>query len=511
MDVKKVAATLHPLERKTLPALAKHRTVESLVSATGLKDVEVVRALQWLENKKLATVAVEPREVVTLDANGRAYQKKGLPERHFLESLAAKELSLEQLLKKSGLSREEVNACIGFLRNRGFILLRKEKDLVVKLTEKGQAALKSELPEEKFFTKTFPLTVDALTKDEKALLDDLKRRKQLVTVEQRKDKIAKLTPDGEKLVAAGVGDVNVIETLSTELLRSGQWRNKQFRRYDVTVQVPKISGGRKHFVNEAMGYIRKIWLDMGFTEMEGPMLQTSFWNLDTLFVPQDHPARDLQDTFYIKNPAAGKLPAPALVKKVKAVHENGGDTGSTGWGSAWSEDIARKNVLRTHTTALSAQTLARLKQTDLPAKFFALGRVFRNETLDWKHLFEFNQVEGIVVDPKANVRHLFGYLEEFYGKLGFKKIRLVPSYYPYTEPSVEVHGWHPLKNEWVEIGGAGIFRPEVTIPLLGHDIPVLAWGQGMERIITQYYNITDLRELYRNDLKQLREIKTWVR
>lgn len=511
MDVKKVAASLHPLERKVIPALAKHHAVEALVAATGLKDVEVVRALQWLENKKLATVAVEPREVVQLDANGRAYQKKGLPERHFLEALAPKELSLEQLLKKSGLSREEVNACIGFLRNRGFILLRKEKDLVVKLTEKGHAALKSELPEEKFFKKTFPLTVDTLTKDEKTLLDDLKRRKQMVAVEQRKDKIAKLTQDGERLVAAGVGDVNVIETLSTELLRSGQWRNKQFRRYDVTVQVPKISGGRKHFVNEAMQYIRKIWTDMGFTEMEGSMLQTSFWNLDTLFVPQDHPARELQDTFYVKNPALGKLPSPALVKKVKAAQEDGSGTGSTGWQTSWSEDVARKNVLRTHTTALSAQTLARLKQTDLPAKFFAVGRVFRNETLDWKHLFEFNQVEGIVVDPKANLRHLFGYLKEFYAKMGFTKVRMVPSYYPYTEPSMEVHVWHPIKNEWVETGGAGIFRPEVTVPLLGHDVPVLAWGQGMERIITEYYKIADLRELYRNDIKQLREIKAWVR
>lgn len=511
MDVKKVAATLHPLERKVLPALPKHHAVEELTAATGLKDVEVVRALQWLENKKLVTVAIEPRELVQLDSNGRAYQKKGLPERHFLAALESKELSLEQLLKKAGLSREEVNACIGVLRNKGMILLRKEKDLVLKLTEKGQSALKSELPEERFFKKTFPLTVSALSKDEKTILDDLKRRKEMVIVELRKDKVAKLTPEGEKLIAAGVGEVNVIETLSNEILKNGQWRNKQFRRYDVTAQVPKITGGRKHFVNEAMNYIRKIWTDMGFTEMEGGMVQTSFWNMDALYTPQDHPARELQDTFYLKHPATGKLPSPTLVKKVKSSHEDGGTTGSAGYQSSWTEDIAKKNVLRTHTTALSAQTLAQLKQTDLPAKFFAVGRVFRNETMDWKHLFEFNQVEGIVVDPNANLKHLFGYLKEFYAKLGFTKVRMVPSYYPYTEPSMEVHVWHPIKNEWVETGGAGIFRPEVTIPLLGHDIPVLAWGQGMERLITEYYKIADLRELYRNDIKQLREIKAWVR
>ena len=511
MDVKKVAATLHPLERKVLPALAKHSTVDALMSATGLKDVEVVRALQWLENKKIVVVAIEPQEIVQLSSNGRAYQKKGLPERHFLEALSAKELSLDHLLKKAGLSREEVNASIGVLRSKGLILLRKEKDLMLKLTDKGHTALKTELPEELFFKKTFPLAVKSLNKDEKSILDDLKRRKEMVSTELRKDKLAKLTPDGEKLIAAGVGDINVIETISSELLRSGQWRNKQFRRYDVTVQVPKVFGGRKHFVNEAMEYIRKIWVELGFTEMEGSMLQTSFWNLDALFVPQDHPARELQDTFYIKNPARGKLPSATLVKKVKAVHEDGGDTGSTGWQTPWSEDMAAKNVLRTHTTALSAQTLARLRQTDVPAKYFALGRVFRNETLDWKHLFEFNQVEGIVVDPKANLKHLFGYLKEFYAKLGFTKVRMVPSYFPYTEPSMEVHVWHPVKNEWVETGGAGILRVEVTKPLLGHDIPVLAWGQGMERLITEYYKIADLRELYRNDIKQLREIKAWVK
>lgn len=509
MDAKKLAATLHPLERKVLPALKAHRTVADIAGVTGLKDVEVVRALQWLENKKLVTVSVQPQEIVQLGKNGRAYKTKGLPERRFLESLNGKELYLDQISKKSGLSNEELNASIGVLRGKGLIMLRKERQLMVKSTAQASAALAKEWPEESFLKKQFPLA--SLSADERKILDQLKRRKEFVAVELRKEKMATLTPDGEKLVSAGIGDVSVIEQLTPELLTSGAWRNKPFRRYDVTANVPKIWGGRKHFVNEAREYIRKIWVDLGFTEMDGPMLQTSFWNLDALFVPQDHPARELQDTFYVKTPASGTLPSSALVKAVKAAHENGGTTGSAGWQSYWNPEMARKNVLRTHTTALSAQTLARLKKTDLPAKFFAVGRVFRNETLDWKHLFEFNQVEGIVVDPDANLRHLFGYLKEFYAKMGFTKVRMVPSYFPYTEPSMEVHVWHPVKNQWVEVGGAGIFRSEVTAPLLGHDIPVLAWGQGMERIITEYYNIADLRELYRNDLKQLREIKAWVK
>jgi len=229
-----------------------------------------------------------------------------------------------------------------------------------------------------------------------------------------------------------------------------------------------------------------------------------------LFVPQDHPARQMQDTFYIKEPAKGKIPFP-LWKKVKEVHENGGDTGSKGWQGIWSEDVAKQNLLRTHTTVLSAQTINALKESDLPAKFFSVAKVFRNEALDWKHLFEFYQIEGIVVDPKANMRHLKGYLKDFFAKMGYDDIRLRPAHFPYTEPSAEVEVLNPEKNEWIELVGCGIFRPEMVKPLLGIEVPVLAWGMGMGRMISEYFNITDIRDLYRNDLKQIRNMKAWMR
>ena len=160
---------------------------------------------------------------------------------------------------------------------------------------------------------------------------------------------------------------------------------------------------------------------------------------------------------------------------------------------------------------LSAQTISKLKEKDLPAKFFSVGKVFRNEDLDWKHLFEFYQVEGIVIDPNANLQHLKGYLTQFYKKMGYEKIRMRPAHFPYTEPSLEIDVFHPIKKEWVELGGAGIFRPEVVKPLLGFDCPVLAWGQGMGRIISEYWEIVDIRDLYKNDLKQLREMKKWLK
>ena len=170
--------------------------------------------------------------------------------------------------------------------------------------------------------------------------------------------------------------------------------------------------------------------------------------------------------------------------------------------------------MRTHTTCLSAKTLyelSKLPKEQRRGKFFAIGKCFRNETVDWKHGFEFNQTEGIVIDKDANFQNLLGYLKEFFKKMGFPKVRFRPHYFPYTEPSVEIDAWHPVRNEWIELGGAGIFRPEVTIALLGEWIPVLAWGPGFDRIIMDYYNIHDIRELYKNDVKKLREIKMWMR
>jgi len=239
-----------------------------------------------------------------------------------------------------------------------------------------------------------------------------------------------------------------------------------------------INGGKKHFVNQSIEQGKKIWLEMGFKEMTGNHTVTSFWNFDALFTAQDHPVREMQDTFFIKG-VEGKLPKDVkIIEQVKQSHEKGVG-GSKGWQYSWKENEAKKVLLRTHTTCLSAKTLASLKKEQMPAKFFSVNKVFRNETLDWKHGFEFNQSEGIVIDPNANFTHLIGYLKEFAKKMGYEKVRIQPSYFPYTEPSLEGSIWNEERKEWVEVLAAGIFRPEVTIPLLGTAMPVLAWAQDL--------------------------------
>lgn len=508
MDVQKLADTLHPLERTVLPLVKAHASPEALCAASTLKEIEVLRALQWLQNKGLVLVTVTENEVVVLEKNGRDYRKCGLPERRFLQVLTPVPSPLPKIIGKAGLSREEANLSIGLLRSKAAIAIVKQKELMVSLTDAGAKLQGKTLLEESFLEGEFPRPVKTLKDEERAALETLKKRREFLRVEKVKSRVVQITPLGETLLQRGIGAGKVIDTLTPEVLRNKEWKSKSFRRYDVKASVPRITGGRRHFVEEAIYNIRRIWLEMGFQEMQGSMVQTAFWDLDALFVPQDHPAREMQDTFFLKQ--KGVLPA-ALAKKVRATHENGGTTGSTGWGGQWSEEIARQVLLRTHTTVLSAQTIANLKESDLPAKFFSIARVFRNETLDWKHLFEFHQVEGIVVDPDANLRQLIGYLREFYKKMGYDDVRVRPSHFPYTEPSVEIEALHPIRKEWVELGGAGIFRPEVVEPLFGKDVPVLAWGQGMERIITEYYKLDDLRAMYGNDIEQLRTMRAWMR
>ena len=501
----KLILKLHPLERKVLPYLKNNQKLKEITSSSKLKEIEVMRALQWLNNKKTLDIITNKKETVQLDSNGIKYKKEGLPEKKFLDVLNDDFKSLNVITKKSKLSREEVNACIGVLKRKEFINTQKGKTgLEIKITNLGKDQISKETPEEIFLKQTFPLELQKIT--DKEIFESLKRRKGLLKFNETKEVSINLTKLGKELLEQDFSE-EVFNRVTPGMLKNNNWKNKKFRAYDVEINVPKKPCGKKHFVNEAVDYIRRIWLDMGFKEMEGDYVQSAFWDLDALFVPQDHPAREMQDTFYLK----GESKLPQIWEKVKKVHEDGSDTNSKGWGYKFSEEETKKILLRTHTTVLSAQTISKLKEKDLPAKFFSVGKVFRNEDLDWKHLFEFYQVEGIVIDPNANLQHLKGYLTQFYKKMGYEKIRMRPAHFPYTEPSLEIDVFHPIKKEWVELGGAGIFRPEVVKPLLGFDCPVLAWGQGMGRIISEYWEIVDIRDLYKNDLKQLREMKKWLK
>ena len=190
-----------------------------------------------------------------------------------------------------------------------------------------------------------------------------------------------------------------------------------------------------------------------------------------------------------------------IVEPVRRTHEDGWETGSEGWGYTWSPERSKQVVLRTHTTAATIRALA--ANPNPPGKFFCVGWTYRNETISFKHLPVFHQVDGIIIDEEANLASLMGTLQEFYSKMGFGRVKFKPAFYPYTEPSVDVVVYMESRGKWLEMGGAGIFRPEVTLPL-GCNYPVLAWGLGIERLAMLRFGLSDIRELYRPNLDALR-------
>jgi phenylalanyl-tRNA synthetase alpha chain len=491
---------LHPHEKLILKALEGpgELTQEEIAKATGLPLASVSHACLWLNGKGLARLSEEKNHWAELNDEGRKYLTEGLPERQAMNVIREKALPVEEVQKKLGAEKAKI-AFTWLMKKR----LAAIKDRKISLTPEGLKAWKGKTGEEKAFEKLSAGRVPASELPPEVVEG---RGKIINKIEQTVYR-SKISQRGRE-TAAGLTMEAEVNTLTPQLLASGKWKDVKFRPYDIRAPAPPRHAGRRHFVKQAVDYVRRIWLEMGFKEMQGPLINTSFWNFDALFVPQEHPARELQDTFFV-TPEKGELPDSKLVARVKKAHEVG-TRDSLGWNYSWSEEVARLNILRTHTTVLSARTIAALKKEELPAKYFAIGRCFRNEALDWKHLFEFNQVEGIVVAEDVNFKHLLGYLKTFFGKLGFANARFRPHYFPYTEMSVEIDVLHPLRKQWVELGGAGIFRPEVVEPLLGEPLPVLAWGPGFDRIIMDYYSITDIRDLYKNDVGQMRSLKQWT-
>jgi phenylalanyl-tRNA synthetase alpha chain len=504
MDFNEIIEGLSESEKKVLPTIKKDTKVQDIVKKTSLQEIVVMRCLQWLSNKDLVVLEKKEMNQIILGDNGKKYEKEGLPEHLFLKELTKKdELSMSDLSRK--ISVEEINACTGILRRKEYISINKKDQLYYSITKKGEEKLKEGFEEEKLLKK-LPLEENELNKEEQEIIKELIRRKDIIIKDKKSEWSATITEEGKKISESDKLKQRYEERITPAMIKSG--KEYSFKKYDVNSDVPKISTGRKHYVNEAIKYIKSIWLELGFEEMEGREVQPAFWNLDALFVPQDHPAREMQDTFYLE----GKEEIEKeIFQKVKDVHENGGDTGSKGWGGEFSKEVSQELMLRTHTTVLSAIKFSELKIEDLPKKYFVVGKVFRNEALDWKHLFEFHQVEGIVIDPNGNMPKLKGYLKQFFKKMGFSDIRIRPAHFPYTEPSAEVEAYNPTKKQWIEMGGAGIMRPEVSQTLLGFECPILAWGLGMERIISKYYNITDIREIYKNDIETLKKTKMFIK
>ncbi len=475
------------LEKKLLIELQKNNgKVEP--EKVNMELVKVMNASAWLQSKGL--VIMEERIIKEYDITkeGEKFLKEGLPEKK------VEEKKVEEIEKEIG--KKNASIAIGWIiRKKWGKIVEKNGTKFLILTEKGKEEIRKKQPEEEALEKISRKEFDI---DEK-IIKILKRRGAIKEKEKIK-RIIHLTEKGWEIVRKGITIEEEISQLTPEIIRSGEWKNKKFRKYDIKAFAPSIYPGKLHPITQLIEKIRKIFAEMGFKEIKGNYVESCFWNMDALFIPQDHPARDMQDTFYCKKPDKIDID-DELIEKIAKIHENGGATGSIGWGYKFNKEEAKRALLRTHTTVNTIRYLA--NNPIPPAKVFSIERVFRRENIDSTHLPEFHQIEGIIYEKNANFCMLKGILKEFYNRVGFKKIRFRPSYFPYTEPSLEIEvEW---QGKWIELGGAGIFRPEVTFPF-GIKEPVLAWGLGLERMAMIILGLNDIRMLYFSDIKWLNEL-----
>jgi len=494
---------LPEIEFKLLSALkpGAERPVPELVKTTGLDQSLVMAAATMLAQRNLVSVAETSEEAFAL-----AVDDGQLPEKRALALLkeaggAASFAELPRLLGK-----DDVRAEMKWLTKKGWC---KRDAAGLTISEAGEKALKDKGADEllldaiksgKTATEAELAKAGVYVATAKLLLkgrDDIVKRKKVVY------RSVKLTPDGEKLVAAGIEPAREVTQLTPEMLAGGLWRGFILKRYDVKLDTARLRPGKPHPLQRAIAETRRAFLEMGFEEAASAVVETAFWNFDALFQPQDHPAREMQDTFYVAKPEAGRLPDAGLVERVNRAHEDGGDTGSIGWRYKWNQEKARQLVLRTHTTATTIQAVTANPKP--PRKVFSCGKVFRRENVDQTHLPEFMQIDGIIIDEDASLTTLFGTLREFYLRMGAKDVIFRPGYFPYTEPSAEVLAYVEGVG-WVEMCGSGVFRPEVTKPL-GCDVPVIAWGGGLERVAMLRFGLDDIRKLYWADVNWLREAR----
>jgi len=409
-----------------------------------------------------------------LTNEGKKYLTNGLPEKRLVEILD-KPLKMDEAKKRL----DDFSIAITWAKKNKWIEIKNGKLHRIKQP--------ASIPEQD------GLQLISKNKTPEKIIVDVLLRRNLIEVER--ETIGK---KAEKLVGKKVN------TLTPELIKTGTWKKVFLNPYNAETPGKKVYFGKRHPYNKFLSEVKQKLAELGFKEMGGPTIELEFWNFDALFQAQNHPARDWTQTYSLKQPTTGVLPKPKIVANVKAAHENGWKTGSTGWGYKWDSRKAAKLMPRAHGTACSARQLA--VGVEIPGKYFALRRCFRPDIIDATHGVEFNQCDGIVIDKDLTFRNMLGLLKSFVREMtGITKVKFYADYYPFTEPSVQISAKHPDFG-WLELAGAGIFRPELTEPL-GVKDPVIAWGFGIDRLAMLKLEIKDIRHIFSRDIEWLRRQK----
>ena len=488
-----MSQVLHPIEQKILKSLQEKQnlTPDELSQKTELSIDQVRRGIEWLKFKELIVVNESEKNFVALGKRGNEAQEKGLPERQLVNYLRTVFGFSCDIKDAKDQLKNEFSAAIANAKKNKWIEIHENR-----INLKGYHETTPEEKIIKFIAKrSAAVTIDEI--EDKDALDLMKKRPEFLTFSSQKLVTINITEKGINVFKnANLAMADRITSVSlTDKVTPSESVEVKIRAIDVEAPAPIVFAAKSHPLQDVIDEVREIFVSLGFAELVGNSTQSSFWNFDALFIPQDHPAREMQDTFYL-DLKSGTVATTEQIKKVSTVHKNV-------WHSNWKLDEAKRIVLRTHTTCVTIKALADNKYDE--ARLFSIGRVFRNEKVSYKHLVEFNQVEGVVVGKKVTLRDLMGLQMEFYKKMGIKKAKFWPTFFPYTEPSLQSMIYNERLGKWVELFGMGIFRPEVTIPL-GIKNPVLAWGGGIERIAMLKFGLDDVRELYNNKLSWLRSV-----
>ena len=515
-DLAALVESLHPHEMRVLAGLhalgvQTSSNEEGLAQAIGLEVDQVSAALGRLQLKGLVEIRDEKtHEMVSLSDIGERYSQQGSPLARIIGALrVAKDegtvLTIKDLQSREGLAPGEMSGIIGTLKQEGAILIASGG--VVKLSETESRTAKALQDALAKIQRTGPRELQTYDADEQALIQKFAQKRgnphEPFRIDTRVLRRFGLTDLG-KTVAEQIpteGAREEASCLTPEMLKDGSWRNVRFRKYTIGLNPARVPVGKKHPYREFLDLVKAKFIGMGFEEMRGPLVENEFWDMDALYMPQFHPARDIHDVYFVKEPThSSAIPEPFL-KQVKQAHESGWKTGSTGWGYRFDPMRARRLILRSQGTAVSARTLA--GKPKVPGKYFSIARCFRYDQVDATHAPDFYQIEGIVLGEDINFRTLLGLLNLFAREVAqAQESKFLPAYFPFTEPSVELHVRHPRLG-WMELGGAGLFRPEVTQPL-GVDVPVIAWGLGLDRMAMVALEIHDIRDLFSADLEMIR-------
>ena len=517
-DLKDIVASLHPLEVKLLFAFEAGKTIDDsvLIDKASIEQAQKDMAIGWLVAKGIVNVVAEAVEkIVLLTETGENYRAQKTPELRIFHAIKENpDISMSEVRGRKDLDPTEISSATGALKDKG----------TIRIVTGGRFEIADELSLSEFeevqrlisiVGERGEIDLSQLPEREQGIIEGLHRKRGktrgIFRINENVTKTYTLTDSGIKIhgeVIQRGKSRDEISQLTPEMLKDGSWEGKSFRKYNITLPPPRITSGRKHPYKEFLDNVKYKLVAMGFEEMRGGLVENEFWNMDALYMPQFHPARDIHDAYYVKGTKASKEIEEPFLSNVSGAHYSGGSTGSRGWQYHFDVGKAKRLMLRSQGTAVSARTLA--NNPKIPGKYFSIARCFRYEQVDATHAQDFFQIEGIVLGEDINFRTLLGLLELFALEVAkAKEIEFLPAYFPFTEPSVELHVKHP-KLGWMELGGAGIFRPEVTIPL-GVNVPVIAWGLGLDRMAMVALDIHDIRDLFSANLDMIRTKRTmWL-